>query len=87
MILENIFSQVSIHRASPVWFLHWLAMHRASPVAIYPIWLYTGLDRTYYSSYFFKFMPTKDLAPFLYIPHKKPSFKPINDHFIVADIC
>jgi len=28
---------------------------------------------------FFHLSPTKDLAPFLYIPHKKPSFKPIND--------
>jgi len=38
-------------------------------------------------SLFLSFMPTKDLAPFLYIPHKKPSFKPINDQFIVTGIC
>ena len=44
--------EVSIHRASPVWFVHWLAIHRASPVPIYAIWLYTGLDRTYYSFVF-----------------------------------
>ena len=31
--------------------------------------------------------PQKTQPLFLYIPHKKPSFKPINDHFIVADIC
>jgi len=34
------------------WFVHWLAIHRASPVPIYAIWLYTGLDRTYYSFVF-----------------------------------
>ena len=46
-------NEVSIHRAtSPVWFVHWLAIHRASPVPIYAIWLYTGLNRTYYSSVF-----------------------------------
>ena len=44
--------EVSIHKASPVWFVHWLAIHRASPVPIYAIWLYTGLDRTYYSFVF-----------------------------------
>ena len=49
---DNIKLEVSIHRASPVWFIHWLAIHRASPVPIYTIWLYTGLDRTYYSFVF-----------------------------------
>ena len=48
----NMRKEVSIHRASPVWFVHWLAIHRASPVPIYAIWLYTGLDRTYYSFVF-----------------------------------
>ena len=48
----NYRNELSIHRASPVWFVHWLAIHMASPVPIYPIWLYTGLDRTYYSSVF-----------------------------------
>jgi len=43
----NYAMEVSIHRASPVWFVHWLAIHRASPVPIYAIWLYTGLDRTF----------------------------------------
>ena len=47
-----IYKEVSIHRASPVWFVHWLAIHRASPVPIYAIWLYTGLARTYYSFVF-----------------------------------
>jgi len=32
-------------------------------------------------------MPTKDLAPYSIDSPQKPSFKPINDHFIVADIC
>ena len=50
--IEDYFREVSIHRASPVWFVHWLAIHRASPVPIYVIWLYTGLDRTYYSFVF-----------------------------------
>ena len=47
-------NEVSIHRASPVWFVHWLAIYTglASPVPIYAIWLYTGLDRTYYSFVF-----------------------------------
>jgi len=35
----------------------------------------------------FQYSLTKDLAPFLCIPHKKPSFKPTNNQFIVADIC
>jgi len=36
------------------------------------------------ASNFFKFMPTKDLAPFsIHTPQKKPFFKLINDHFIV----
>jgi len=30
--------------------------------------------------------PQKTYPLFLYIPHKNPSFKPINDHFIVAAI-
>jgi len=39
-------------------------------------------------SLFLSFMPTKALAPFsLHTPQKKPSFKPINDQFIVAGIC
>ena len=29
-----------------------VSIHRASPVPIYAIWLYTGLDRTYYSFVF-----------------------------------
>jgi len=40
---REFYLEVSIHRASPVWFVHWLAIHRVSPVPIYAIWLYTGL--------------------------------------------
>jgi len=36
---------------------------------------------------FFKFSPTKDLAPFSIHTPQKPSFKPINYQFIVAGIC
>jgi len=35
----------------------------------------------------FNFIPTKDLGPFSIHTPQKPSFKVINDHFIVADIC
>ena len=45
-------NEVSIHRDSPVWFVHWLAIHTASPVCLYVDWLYTGLDGTYYNSVF-----------------------------------
>ena len=37
-------------------------------------------------SNFFKFSPTKDLAPFSLHSPQKPSFKAINYQFIVADI-
>jgi len=35
----------------------------------------------------FQFSPTKDLAPFSIHTPQKPYFKPINNQFIVADIC
>jgi len=33
------------------------------------------------------FMPIKDLAPFSIHTQQKPSFKRINERFIVANIC
>ena len=55
-------------------FLHWLAIHRARRNLLQFRLISLAL------------CPQKTQPLFLYIPHKKPSFKPINDHFIVSDI-